>query len=231
MKITFTWLGHSGFLFDFDGHTVLIDPFLNGNRLASAKPDDLNPDVIMLTHAHGDHLGDSIEIAKRTGAPIVANFEICNWLADQGVESVVHMNPGGTHDTGVIHAKWTIAHHSSSLPDGSYGGQPNGIILRSPDGENLYHAGDTCAFLDMQLIGDMGIDVAFLPIGDKFTMGPEESLKAIEFIRPRNVVPTHYNTFDPIVQDVAQWAQEVNSKTLSTPIVLDPGGSHVLNNN
>lgn len=227
MAITFTWLGHSAFLFDINGNQVLVDPFISGNRLAPTTADQVGADLILLSHAHGDHLGDTVDIAKRTGAPIAANFEICNWLDAQGVPEVIHLNPGGILDAGFMKAKWTIAHHSSSFPDGTYGGQPNGIVL-SVDDVNLYFAGDTCAFLDMQLIGDMGLDVAFLPIGDKFTMGPEESLKAIEMLRPRHVVPMHYNTFDSIVQDVATWAQSVNSKTLSTPIVLDPGNSHTL---
>lgn len=227
MTIQFTWLGHSAFSFDIDGHNVLVDPFLTGNQLAPIKPEDAAPEVILLTHGHGDHVGDTIDIAKRTGAMVAANFEVCNWLAAQGVENVNHMNPGGALDLGWMRVKWTIAHHSSSMPDGSYGGQPNGLLFTVGD-HKLYFAGDTCVFMDMQLIGMEGLDVAFLPIGDKFTMGPEDSLKAIEFLRPRHVVPMHYNTFDPIVQDVAQWARDVNSKTLSNPIVLDPGGSHSL---
>ncbi|TVR20118.1 MAG: metal-dependent hydrolase [Anaerolineaceae bacterium] len=227
MTVKFTWLGHSAFSFDIDGHNVLVDPFLTGNQLAPIKPEDAAPEVILLTHGHGDHVGDTIDIAKRTGAMVAANFEVCNWLAAQGLENVNHMNPGGTLDLGWMRVKWTIAHHSSSMPDGSYGGQPNGLLFTIGD-RKLYFAGDTSLFMDMQLIGMEGLDVAFLPIGDKFTMGPEDSLKAIEFLRPRHVVPMHYNTFDPIVQDVAQWARDVNSKTLSNPIVLDPGGSHSL---
>lgn len=227
MTISFTWWGHSAFLFDFDGKTVLVDPFINGNRLAPGSPDELNPDVILLSHGHGDHVGDTIAIAQRTGAPVVANFEVGNWLMNNGLENVVQMNPGGTFHTDFMSAKWTMAHHSSSMPDGTYGGEPNGIVL-SAEGKNLYFAGDTCAFLDMQLIAEVGLEVAFLPIGDKFTMGPQESLRAIELLRPRHVVPMHYNTFEPIMQNASDWAQAVNSNTLSTPIVLDPGGTHVL---
>ncbi|MFW5748145.1 MAG: metal-dependent hydrolase [Chloroflexota bacterium] len=227
MSITFTWLGHSAFLFDIDGHSVLVDPFLSGNRLAPVSPEAIDPEVILLSHGHSDHVGDTIAIAQRTGVPVVANFEICNWLQDNGVENVISVNPGGTIDLGFMQVKWTIAHHSSSMPDGSYGGQPNGILMRVGD-VDMYFAGDTTVFLDMQVIGEVGLDVAFLPIGDKFTMGLEDSLKAIELLRPRHVVPMHYNTFDSLVQDVATWAKSVNSKTLSTPIVLDPGGSHTL---
>ncbi len=227
MSISFTWLGHAAFLFTIDGHQVLIDPFLTGNRLAPISADDVEAEIILLSHGHGDHLGDTIPIAQRTGATVATNVEIANWLMGQGVENVNHMNSGGTFDVGWMQVKWTIAHHSSSLPDGSYGGQPNGLIITAAN-KRIYYAGDTCVFMDMQLIGADGLDVAFLPIGDKFTMGPDDSLKALEFLRPRHVVPMHYNTFDPIVQDVAQWARDVNSKTLSTPIVLDPGGSHTL---
>jgi len=226
MSLSFTWLGHSAFLFEVDDKRILVDPFISGNRLAPTSADELEADVILLSHAHGDHLGDTVDIAKRTGAPVVANFEIGNWLMDKGVDAI-QVNPGGTHDGGFYKVKWTIAHHSSSFPDGTYGGQPNGFVLMA-DGYKLYFAGDTCVFLDMELIGEIGLDVAFLPIGDKFTMGPDESLKALELLRARQVVPMHYNTFDPIMQDVVQWAKEVNTQTLSTPIVLDPGGTHNL---
>lgn len=227
MGISFTWLGHSAFSFNIDGHMVLVDPFLSGNPLAAAKANDLNPELILLSHAHGDHLGDTVDIAKRTGAPVIANFEISNWLANQGVENAIGVNPGGTFDAEILDVKWTIAHHSSSFPDGTYGGQPNGFVIRA-NGRKLYYAGDTSLFLDMQLIGDEGIDVAFLPIGDRFTMGPVDSLRAIEFIRPEYVVPMHYNTFPPIVQDVAEWATRVNNDTDSTPIVIDPGNTYTL---
>jgi len=227
MSVKFTWLGHSAFMFDIDGHEVLVDPFLTGNPLASAQASSMNPEVILLSHAHGDHLGDTVEIAKRTGALVISNFEISNWMANQGVKNVVGVNPGGSFYGDYFSAKWTIAHHSSSFPDGTYGGQPNGFILRG-GGSTIYFAGDTSLFLDMQLIGDEGIDVAFLPIGDHFTMSPVDSLRAIEFIRPEFVVPMHYNTFPPIVQDVPDWANRVNSETDAKPIVLDPGGSHSL---
>lgn len=227
MSIKFTWLGHSAFLFDINGHNVLVDPFLTGNPLASTTEDTLNPELILLSHGHGDHIGDTITIAKRSGATVITNFEISNWLQAQGVENVVGVNPGGTYRGDFLNAKWTIAHHSSSLPDGSYGGQPNGFIIVA-DGLKLYFAGDTALFLDMQLIGEEGLDVAFLPIGDHFTMGVDDSLKAINFLKPKLVVPMHYNTFPPIMQDAGDWANRVNSATSATPIVLDPGNTHTL---
>lgn len=227
MSVTLTWLGHSAFLMDIDGHPVLIDPFLTDNPLAAADAAKVEAEYILLSHAHGDHLGDTVDIAKRTGAPVICNNEIGNWLMAQGVENVIQLNPGGTYSGDFLDARWTIAHHSSSFPDGTYGGQPNGIIITA-DGKNIYFAGDTDVFLEMELYGDIGIDVAILPIGDKFTMGPDLSLKAIELIRPHNVIPMHYNTFPPIVQDVVEWAANVNNDTSATPIVLDPGGSFTI---
>ncbi len=227
MSITFTWLGHSTFTFDIDGHEVLIDPFLTGNPLAAVSPDDLNPELMLISHGHGDHVADAVSIAKRTGALVLSNPEIVGWLGRQKVPNVWGVNTGGTYDAGFVRVKWTIAFHSSSLPDGSYGGNPLGMILKA-NGMNLYFAGDTALFSDMQLIGDEGIDVAFLPIGDNFTMGIDDSIKAIHFIRPRFVVPMHYNTFPPIAQNGGDWANRVNSETDAQPLVLDPGGSYTL---
>jgi L-ascorbate metabolism protein UlaG (beta-lactamase superfamily) len=226
MAISFRWLGHSAFSVSIDGKTVLIDPFLTGNPLAAGDPNTIEADVIVLSHAHGDHVGDTVEIAKRTGAPVVCNFEIGNWLMDQGVQDVVQTNTGGTYDTGFVAIKWTMAFHSSSLPDGTYGGQPQGFILKTPEGRNLYFAGDTSLFGDMRLIGEEDIELAFLPIGDHYTMGVEDSIKAINLIRPRLVTPMHYNTFPPIVQNASEWAQRVNAETQATPVVLDPGNEY-----
>jgi L-ascorbate metabolism protein UlaG (beta-lactamase superfamily) len=227
MSVRFTWLGHSAFTFEFDGHKVVVDPFLTGNPLAAANADDLAAEIIFLTHAHGDHSGDALSIAKRTGAMIVSNAEIADWAGKNGAKS--HgMNTGGGYDFGFVHARQTIAFHSSSFPDGSYGGNPNGFVFTLSSGQRVYFAGDTALFSDMALIGDYGIDVAFLPIGDNYTMGPEDSLKAIKLIKPKMVVPMHYNTFPFIVVDVAGWANRVSSQTDAQPIVLDPGGSYSL---
>lgn len=227
MSIQITWLGHSAFALDLDGHPVLFDPFLTGNPLGAASADEVAAEMIFLSHGHGDHLGDTIAIAQRTGAKVVANFEICNWLNAQGVENTHAQNPGGGYNHGWLHAKWTVAHHSSSMPDGSYGGEPNGFVL-TVSGKRLYFAGDTALFSDMQLIGDMGIDLAFLPIGDNYTMGPEDSLRAIQFIRPRLVIPMHYKTWPLIDQDAGEWANRISSETNAQPIVLDPGASYGL---
>lgn len=227
MSINITWLGHSAFKLEADGHTILIDPFLTGNPLAAAKPEELNPEIIFLSHAHGDHLGDTVEIAKRTGALVVTNFEVGEWLKKQGVENVHGQNPGGGCQHGFVHAKFTVAHHSSSFPDGSYGGVACGFVLTLA-GKRLYFAGDTALFSDMRLIGDQVIDLAFLPIGDNFTMGPEDSLRAINYIRPRAVIPMHYKTWPPIDQDASEWGNAVNNETTAQPIVLDPGASYLL---
>jgi len=227
MGIKITWLGHSAFALELDGHLVLVDPFLTGNPLAAAHADDLNPEMIFLSHAHGDHLGDTVSIARRTGAVVVSNADICGWLNKQGVDKVHPGNSGGGWDHGFVHCKFTVAHHSSSFPDGSYGGNANGFVF-SVAGKRLYYAGDTALFSDMSLIGDMGIDLAFLPIGDNFTMGPDDSLLAIKYIRPRYVIPMHYKTWPIIDQDASQWAHRVNSDSSAQPIVLDPGASHIL---
>ncbi len=227
MSITITWLGHSAFKLEAEGHTVLLDPFLTGNPLAAAKPEDLNADIIFLSHAHGDHLGDTVDIAKRTGALVVSNAEICGWMNKQGIQNTHAMNSGGGYSFGFVYAKMTVAHHSSSFPDGTYGGNANGFVLTLA-GKRLYYAGDTSLFSDMRLIGDQVIDLAFLPIGDNFTMGPEDSLRAINYIRPRAVIPMHYKTWPPIDQDASVWGNTVNNETTAQPIVLDPGASHVL---
>lgn len=227
MSINITWLGHSAFKLEADGHTILIDPFLTNNPLATAKPDELNPEIIFLSHAHGDHLGDTVRIAKRTGALVVTNFEIAEWLKTQGIQNVHGQNPGGGCRHGFVHAKFTVAHHSSSFPDGTYGGVACGFVLTLA-GKRLYFAGDTALFSDMRLIGDQVIDLAFLPIGDNFTMGPEDSLRAINYIRPRAVIPMHYKTWPPIDQDASEWGNAVNNETTAQPIVLDPGASYLL---
>jgi L-ascorbate metabolism protein UlaG (beta-lactamase superfamily) len=226
MGISFRWLGHSAYSMDIDGHEVLFDPFLTNNPLAAADPESLTPELIFLSHGHGDHVGDSVAIAQRTGAPVITNVEIAHWLKGKGVSSAAGYNTGGTGDFGFCTCKFTIAFHSSVLPDGSNGGNPNGFIVTAREsGMRLYFAGDTALFSDMELIGDERIDVAFLPIGDHFTMGPADSIKAIKFLRPRFVSPMHYNTFPPIMQDASGWANRVSSDTSAVPIVLDPGGS------
>jgi L-ascorbate metabolism protein UlaG (beta-lactamase superfamily) len=223
MPITVKWFAHSTFLMTINGRNLLIDPFISENPLAADTDIKKVPaDLIAVTHAHGDHMGDVIAIARRTGAPVVCNFEMGNWFEDKGVAQVERGNPGGTFKGDFVSLKWTIAFHSSTFPDGAPGGEPNGFIITADD-RKFYFAGDTNLFGDMELIGDEGIEAAFLPIGDTFTMGVEDSIKAIKLIRPKFVIPMHYNTFPPIVQDVSAWADMVNRETDAQPIVVDPG--------
>jgi L-ascorbate metabolism protein UlaG (beta-lactamase superfamily) len=173
--------------------------------------------------------GDTITIAKNTGAKIVANFEIGNWFLGQGIpaEQVLQGNPGGTMRGEWLDVKFTQAFHSSSFEDGSYGGQPNGLIIRT-GGVTIYNSGDTCLFGDMNLIGDEGLDVAMLPIGDTYTMGIDDSIKAVKMLRPKHVIPMHYNTWEPLVQDVKAWGDRINRETSAQPVVVDPGQSYTL---
>ena len=229
MSIEIQWLSHSAFMLDVDGHAVLIDPFITGNPLATTDPDSLQPEVILLSHAHGDHLGDTVTVAKDSGAQVITNFEIGEWLPKNGVQNAVGMNPGGSIDLGFMTVKCTRAYHSSSFPDGSYGGVPMGFLITAKESDLvLYFAGDTDLFSDMSLIGEAGIDMAILPIGDHFTMGVEDSIRAIQLLDPEFVMPMHYNTFPPISQDAGKWAERVNTETNATPVVLDPTSIYTL---
>ncbi len=225
MSTTLTWLGHSAWRLQTAGTTLLIDPFFTGNPAAATTVDEVAADFIVITHGHGDHIGDAAAIARRTGALVISNFEIIEWLAPQGVQRGHAMNIGGAHSFPFGDLKLTIAHHSSMLPDGSSGGNPCGLLIRLSDGQKIYHAGDTGLFYDMKLIGEAGIDLAILPIGDNFTMGPDDAIRAVQLIGPRRVVPTHFNTWSLIAQDAAAWAARVRSETVAEPVVLAPGAS------
>jgi L-ascorbate metabolism protein UlaG (beta-lactamase superfamily) len=218
------WLGHACLLIESDGKRVLIDPFLTGNPMAGTTADQVEADVILISHGHGDHVGDAVAIAKRTGAPVVANYEISQWLTAQGVASVHGLNLGGGVEVlPGIHVQMTLAFHSSSLPDGTYGGNPGGFLITCADGSRIYDAADTALFGDMKLIGEGGLDLAILPIGDYFTMGPADSIRAIKLLQPKLVLPIHYDTFPPIKQDVNAWAEQVKEATASNPLVPRPG--------
>ena len=222
MATRMRWLGHSCLLFEADGTHVLIDPFLTGNPKAAASADEVPADFILLSHGHGDHVGDAVPIARRTGATIITNFEISLWLEKQGVKA--HgMQHGGGYRFPFGRVKLTLAFHGSMLPDGSNGGNPCGFLITFNDGKKVYDAADTGLFGDMRLIGEEKIDLATLPIGDNFTMGPDDAIRAVKFLSPKRVVPIHYDTFPVIAQDASAWAARVRQETQAQPVVLKPG--------
>jgi len=223
MSTHIRWLGHSAIEIVTSGKTLLIDPFITGNPAATVSADEVQADFILVSHGHGDHIGDTIGLAKRTGATVVTNFEISQWLLGQGLENVHGLQHGGGVDLPFGRVKLTLAFHGSVLPDGTYGGNPAGFLIRTKDGFTIYDAADTGLFGDMALIGDENVDLAFLPIGDYYTMGPEDALKAVKLVRPKHVVPIHYDTFPPIRQDEIAWAEKVRMETGVDAIVLKPG--------
>ncbi len=202
-----TYLGHSCFLLETAKGRLIIDPFLNDNPTAKIKAKDVRCDYILVSHGHDDHSGDALEIAKQCGATIVANYEITEYFAAKGAKT--HgMNPGGGFNFPFGRVKLTIAHHTSSVEAGLkpvYLGVPCGLLIQA-DGKTLYHAGDTALFMDMQLIGRAGLDVAMIPIGDNFTMGPEDAVTALDFLAPKVAIPIHYNTWPIIAQDGKEFA-------------------------
>jgi L-ascorbate metabolism protein UlaG (beta-lactamase superfamily) len=228
MSAKVTWLGHASFALGIDQHKILIDPFLSDNPASAATPDDVEADFIIVSHGHFDHIGDTVPIAKRTGALVISNFEIGNWLREQGVENVHQQHIGGGYIYPFGYLKLTIAHHGSGLPDGSYGGSPAGLLITLQDGKKIYFACDTALFYGMKLIGEEGIDLAVLPIGDNFTMGPDDALRAVKLVEPRVVIPVHYDTWDLIAQDPAAWAKRVEAETDATCVVISPGESYEL---
>jgi L-ascorbate metabolism protein UlaG (beta-lactamase superfamily) len=224
MSIKFTYIGHATYLLEIAGKQIVIDPFFTSNPSTEVAADSVAADYILVSHGHFDHVEDLVSLAKRTGAQVVSNFEIVNWIQGQGVENThpQHLGGGFNHDFG--HLKLTIAHHGSGLPDGSYGGNPAGLLITS-EGKKLYFACDTALFQDMQLYGEEGIDLFVVPIGDNFTMGPDDALRAVKFVKPRLAMPCHYNTWPVIEQDAVAWAKRVEAETDTKVHVLSPGGS------
>ena len=199
-----TWLGHSAFRVTTSaGKVILIDPFLSGNPLCpESEKKQARVDAVLLSHAHGDHLGDTLELSKQHKPSILAIYEFAAWLESKGASNVVGMSKGGTTQVAGIEVTMTHAFHSSSVSDGGkqlYMGEPAGLILHLPGGIRLYHAGDTCVFGDMKLIAELyEPHIACLPIGDFYTMGPREAAHAIRLLGVKHVLPMHYGTFPPL---------------------------------
>lgn len=227
MAFKFTWYGHAALGLETDGYKVIVDPFFTGNPAASISADAVEADFILVSHGHGDHLGDSVPIAKQTDALVISVNEIAIWFGNQGIEAHgQHIGGGFKYPFGYL--KLTLALHGSELPDGSSGGNPCGFLLTTNDGKKIYLAQDTGLFGDMKLIGEEGIDLAVLPIGDNFTMGPDDALRAVKMIQPKVVIPIHYNTWGLIAQDPHAWAKRVQKESRTKAVVLKPGESYSL---
>lgn len=204
------YFSHSAFQITTDSdEIILIDPFLDGNPTSPVKSDDIEKvDYIVLTHAHSDHIGDSFKIAKRTNPTFICVNELANYCASKGFNAH-NMHIGGAHKFSFGKAKFTIAHHGSMTPDGTYAGEPAGILL-TIEGKIIYHTGDTALFLDMKLIGEMNnIDYMLLPIGDNFTMGIDDAVKAVEFVNPKVTIPMHFSTWELIDADPLEFKKRV----------------------
>ncbi len=223
-ETTLTWLGHAAFRIDTPGgKRVYIDPFLHGNpKCPESEQDPERVDVVAITHGHGDHLGDTVALSQRHGCTVVAPVELADWLQiKHKLENVRDPNKGGTVDVDGVKFTLTNAHHSSSNNDLEYMGEPCGIVVTAENGTTIYFAGDTCVFGDMQLIARIygPLDLAVLPIGDHYTMGPREAAVALELLGVRRCVPCHYGTFPPLVgtpQELQELAPDVTVETIDT---------------
>lgn len=225
MTAALTYHGHACFTIEGAGKTIWLDPFLSDNPQADIGVDDVEEaDYVLVSHGHGDHFGDALAVARKTGATIISNDEIACYCGER--QAAAHgLHIGGGYEFPFGRVKMTIAHHGSSLPDGSYGGNPGGFLF-DVEGTRIYFAGDTALFYEMKLLAEeKPIDVALLPIGDNYTMGPDDALRAVEFLTPRLVIPMHYNTFEVIQQDPHAFAERVKASTRADCLVLSPGES------
>jgi L-ascorbate metabolism protein UlaG (beta-lactamase superfamily) len=224
---TLTWLGHAAFRIDTAaGKRIYVDPFLNGNpKCPAGEVEPERADIVAVTHGHGDHIGDTVAIAQQHGSTVVAQVELAAWLGKQGVpgDNVIGFNKGGTIDVGGVMFSMTNAFHSSSTPDGSYGGEPAGFVVETENGTKLYFAGDTCVFGDMELIGRIyKPDVAVIPIGDFYTMGPREAASALELLGVKRCVPCHWGTFPVLTGTPQELAKLASGVTVEQ---IEPGDS------
>jgi L-ascorbate metabolism protein UlaG (beta-lactamase superfamily) len=226
MAVEIRFLGHACFELKAGDTTVLVDPFLSQNPKAAAAPDELEPDVVLLTHGHFDHIGDTVDIAKRAGATVVAIAEVANELGEDGVENVLDPNLGGTvkFDWGWV--KLVPAWHTAVTPKGTPH-TPAGLLINIGD-TLVYHLGDTCLFSDLKLAARRGdkVDVAIVPIGGHYTMDRYDAVTAVEFIEPGTVIPCHYDTFPPIETDSEAFKSEVEGSTSAQVVLLSPGETH-----
>jgi L-ascorbate metabolism protein UlaG (beta-lactamase superfamily) len=225
---TLTWLGHAAFRIDTaSGKRIYVDPFLNGNPTCPAgEQEPERADIVAITHGHGDHIGDAVAISQKHGATVVAPNELAGWLGTQGVaaDKLIGFNKGGTVEVDGVTFTLTNAFHSSSTPDGTYAGEACGYVIRPESGITLYFSGDTCVFGDMQLIGRIySPDVAILPVGDHYTMGPREAAVALELLGVQRCVPSHWGTF-PVMTGTPQKLQELAPPGTIVEL-LEPGDS------
>jgi L-ascorbate metabolism protein UlaG (beta-lactamase superfamily) len=205
------YFSHSAFQVTTDsGKRILIDPFLDGNPNCTVQSADVDAEYIILTHAHGDHIGDAFKIAERCKSLFICVNELANYCASKGFNAH-NMHIGGGHDFEFGRVKFTIAHHGSMTPDNQYAGEPSGVLIKI-GGKTLYHTGDTGLFYDMKLIGEMNrIDYMMLPIGDNYTMGVDDAVKAVELANPSTAIPMHYNTFPVITADPQEFRRKVEA--------------------
>jgi L-ascorbate metabolism protein UlaG (beta-lactamase superfamily) len=224
MKVTY--YGHACFAAEVANRTLLFDPFITGNELAKKiNPKNIAADYILISHGHADHMADALDIAKRTGATLISNYELTVWFGKQGWQKSHPLNHGGGHRFDFGRVKFVTAIHSSSLPDGTYGGNPGGFVIESEHG-NLYYSGDTALTMDMKLIGDSTVlKFAALPIGDNFTMDVDDAIKAADFVRCDKILGLHYNTFPPIQIDERKAVERFKNAKKELQL-LQPGTSH-----
>lgn len=227
MSASITFYGHATLGIQTGKYHLIVDPYFTGNPACKTKLEDIQADYLLVTHGHGDHLGDAVSLSQRTGAQVISNTEVGDWLEKQAVKTKP-LQVGGSWRFPFGHLRMTFALHSSSLPDGSCGGLAGGFVLTTLENEKLYLAGDTGLFGDMALIGEEGLDLAILPIGGLYTMDPADALRAVKLLKPRLVIPIHYNSVKSLQQDVDQWKQQVEQQTSAQVVILKPGESFEL---